>query len=53
MVTLFGSYYVTPPPQPKLLDVNSLPLQVNWNVYKKTGEMQFQSQVRTQMEQAG
>jgi hypothetical protein len=29
MVTLFGSYYVTPPPQPKLLDVNSLPLQVN------------------------
>ncbi|XP_033606674.1 minichromosome maintenance domain-containing protein 2 isoform X2 [Cryptotermes secundus] len=29
MVTLFGSYYVTPPPQPKLLDVNSLPLQVH------------------------
>jgi hypothetical protein len=29
MVTLFGSYYVTPPPQPKLLDVNLLPLQVN------------------------
>jgi DNA replicative helicase MCM subunit Mcm2 (Cdc46/Mcm family) len=29
MMTLFGSYYVIPPPQPKQLDVNSLPLQVN------------------------
>jgi hypothetical protein len=43
MVTLFGSYYVIPPPQPKLLDVNLLPLQVNWIVCKETCEMQFQS----------
>jgi hypothetical protein len=43
MVTLFGSCYVTPPPQPKLLDVNSLPLQVNSDICKKTHKMQFQS----------
>ncbi|KDR21681.1 hypothetical protein L798_03806 [Zootermopsis nevadensis] len=29
MVTLFGPYYVTPPPQPKTLDVNSVPLQMH------------------------
>jgi len=29
MMTLFGSYYVTPPPQQKCLGVNSLPVQVN------------------------
>jgi hypothetical protein len=53
MVTLFGSYYVTPPPRPKLLDVNSLPLQVTWIVYKKMDKMQFQSQVQAQSEQVG
>jgi hypothetical protein len=29
MVTLFGPYYVTPPPQQKPLGGNSLPIQVN------------------------